>query len=434
MKINTLLPITLLAFFCNLAWAEGTRTLTLPVNETARFVEVIDKIRNHYFEDVNDSVLFEKAIIGMLSGLDPHSAYLNEEANSDLTIRTRGRFGGLGIQVVLHESGLIEVVSPIDDTPAFRAGVQSGDLISQLDDRLVKGMTLDEAVDIMRGPPGSPITLTILRDGRPLIFNIVRDVIKVASVRSEYLGNQIGYVRIASFQQDTGIEVKDHYDDLLDQHGRLEGLVLDLRNNPGGLLPEAIKVSDLFLDEGRIVFTEGRTAQSRTQAVATPGDHTNGLPIAILINGGTASASEIVSGALQDHKRAIVIGTRSFGKGSVQKVLPLENSNGKSSIKITTALYFTPSGRSIQAEGIEPDIEVQLARVENLEERRVSESSLSGHLLNANESETDDDKQTAAESQQELEERDRIDQLLANDFQLKEAVNLLRGIAIFSQN
>ena len=434
MKIKSIsLGLVLLAL-SNFVAAEDTRTLSLPVSETARFVEVIDKIRNHYFEDVNTSVLFEKAIIGMLSGLDPHSAYLNEEANSDLTIRTRGRFGGLGIQVVLHESGLVEVVSPIDDTPAFRAGIQSGDLISKLDDRAVKGMTLNEAVDIMRGDPGTPITLTVLRDSRPMIFDIVRDVIRVSSVRSDYLGNKIAYLRIATFQQDTALELKQQYDELLTEHGSLNGLVLDLRNNPGGLLPEAINVSDLFLDRGlRIVFTDGRTDKSRTEASATSADYTGGLPIVVLINGGTASASEIVSGALQDHKRGIVLGTRSFGKGSVQTVLPLQNSQGRSAVKITTALYYTPSGRSIQAEGIEPDIEVQLARVENLEENRFTESSLSGHLRNTQSGDQQSTPDTQAE-QQLSSERDRIATRLANDFQLKEAVNLLRGIAILNQS
>ena len=429
--IQLVFSLTLLAI-SSLVIADDSRT-SLPIKETARFAEVIDKIRNYYYEDVNVSVLFDDAIAGMLSRLDPHSNYLNEEANNDLTIRTRGRFGGLGIQVVLHETGLVEVVSPIDDTPAFRAGIQSGDLISKLDDKAVKGLTLNEAVDIMRGDPGDPITLTVLRGTQTLTFNIVRDVIRVASVRNDYLGNKIAYLRIATFQQDTALELKEQYDELLAEHGRLNGLVLDLRNNPGGLLPEAINVSDLFLDRGlRIVFTDGRTQQSRTEATAVTDDHTDGLPVVVLINGGTASASEIVSGALQDHQRAVVVGTRSFGKGSVQTVLPMTSTSGRSAVKITTALYFTPSGRSIQAEGIEPDIEVQQARVENLEERRVSESSLSGHLKNANDEDFDSGFDSEAE-QQSTTERDRIAELLSNDFQLKEAVNMLRGAAILNQ-
>ena len=419
-----LLALSLASFADN-----HTQSVSLPVVETSRFVEVIDKIRNNYFEDVNDSVLFENAIIGMLSRLDPHSAYLNEEASDELKVRTQGKFGGLGIQVDMHESGLVRVVSPIDDTPAYRAGLQSGDLITKLDDRAVKGMTLNDAVDIMRGDPGDPITLTVLREGepQPLVFSIVRDIIKVASVKSDYLGNQIAYLRITNFQENTARELISAYDKLTEQRGRLAGIVLDLRNNPGGLLPAAIQVSDMFISEGLLVYTEGRTRQSRTQAVASSRDYTDGVPVVVLINGGTASASEIVAGALQDHNRGVVLGTRSFGKGSVQSVLELNG--GKAAIKITTALYFTPSGRSIQAEGIEPDIEVKLARVEDLEENRVSERSLSGHLENANKAEPDDGEEESLQ----LEERNRISARLANDFQLKEAVNMLRGIAILSE-
>ena len=435
MKIKQLvLSFTLLAF-SSPVFADNSRTPILPRSEVERFAEVMEIIRKNYFEEVNASVLFDKAIVGMLSGLDPHSDYLNEEANNDLAIRTKGRFGGLGIQVVLHESGLVEVISPIDDTPAFRAGIQSGDLISKLDDKAVKGLTLNEAVDIMRGDPGVPITLTVLRGTQTLTFNIVRDFIRVASVRSDYLGNKIAYLRIATFQQDTALELREQYDELLAEHGSLNGLILDLRNNPGGLLSAAVEVSDLFLDKGlRIVFTEGRNGglPSRTEAAAVSDDHTDGLPVVVLINGGSASASEIVSGALQDHQRAVVVGTRSFGKGSVQSVLLLKSSANKAAVKVTTALYFTPSGRSIQAEGIEPDIKVQPARVENFEERRVSESSLSGHLKNAN----DGDFDAGLDSQEELQstsERDRIAELLSNDFQLKEAVNMLRGAAILNQ-
>ena len=433
MKIKLILLASILLASSGFVTANDSRA-SLPIKEVERFAEVIDKIRNYYYEEVNVSVIFDDAITGMLSRLDPHSNYLNEEANNDLTIRTRGRFGGLGIQVVLHESGLVEVVSPIDDTPAFRAGIQSGDLISKLDDKAVKGMSLNEAVDLMRGAPGTSITLTVLRDTQTMVFDIVRDVIRVASVRNDYLGNKIAYLRIATFQQDTALELREQYEELLAEHGSLNGLVLDLRNNPGGLLREAVNVSDLFLDRDlRIVFTDGRTSESRTEFRAETDDYTRGLPVVVLINGGTASASEIVSGALQDHQRAVVVGTRSFGKGSVQTVLSLASSGNRSAIKITTALYFTPSGRSIQAEGIEPDIEVQLARVENLEERRVSESSLSGHLRNANEDDFDSGLDSPQE-QQSTSERDRIAELLSNDFQLKEAVNMLRGAAILNQS
>jgi len=398
----------------------------LPINELRTFSEVFANIKNHYVENVDDKDLLENAIRGMLSGLDPHSAYLDQHDYDDLKVGTSGEFGGLGIEVGM-EDGFVKVISPIDDTPAQRAGIKAGDLVIRLDDTPVKGLTLKEAVDIMRGKPGTSILLTVVREGegKPLKIEIVRDVIKVTSVKDKLLDKHYGYVRITQFQSNTGENLTDALDKLKEQSkDSLHGLVLDLRNNPGGVLSAAVDVADTFLDSGLIVYTEGRTENSQARFSAMPGDALNGLPIVVLINVGSASASEIVAGALQDHKRAIIMGTRSFGKGSVQTVIPLKDGNA---LKLTTARYYTPSGRSIQAEGIEPDVvteEMKLASVDKPEFDPIKEASLAGHLDNN----TEDGKAAEKSADSEAEEKKQRADLAKSDFQLYEALNMLQGL------
>ncbi len=398
--------------------------LALPFDELRTFTEIFGRIKQDYVEPVSDKELLESAIRGMLSGLDPHSTYLDSEEYKDLKVGTTGRFGGLGIQVTM-EDGFIKVISPIDDTPAQRAGVQSGDLIIKLDDQPVKGMTLTGAVKIMRGEVGSEIVLTIIREGKDAPFNVtlIRDIIKVKSVRSRTLEEGFAYLRISSFQSPTGDALKEEIKKLKsDNGGQLKGLVLDLRNNPGGVLSGAVAVSDAFLNSGKIVYTEGRIKNAKMDFNATPGDLINGAPMVVLINAGSASASEIVAGALQDHKRAIIMGSKSFGKGSVQTILPTGNGGA---VKITTARYFTPSGRSIQATGIEPDIKLRRLKLEELEAATftpIKEADLSHHLSNGNGKKSD--KKGASK---ETEDKKGVD---LRDYPLTEALNLLKGIAI----
>ena len=335
--------------------AETYRMLTL-------FGDVVERIRAEYVEPVNDRELIENAINGMLTGLDPHSSYMNAKSFRDMQVQTKGEFGGLGLEVQ-SENGIIKVVSPIDDTPAFRAGVKAGDLITMLDGQTVQGLTLNEAVDKMRGTPGSPIKLTIKREGinTPVEISMNREIIRIQVVKSRLEGD-IGYIRLSSFNEQTDPGLRKAVLDLKAKAGgNLKGFVLDLRNNPGGLLDQAVSVSDDFLDQGEIVSTRARHTEESQRWNAKPGDITGGLPVVILINGGSASASEIVAGALQDHRRAVVLGTRSFGKGSVQTVMPLP---GNGAMRLTTARYYTPSGRSIQGLGIAPDIEVASSRTE----------------------------------------------------------------------
>jgi len=397
----------------------------LPLDDLRKFTEVFDRIKKTYVEEVDDTTLLNNAIKGMLSGLDPHSAYLEPKAFDDLQESTSGQFGGLGIEVG-QEDGYVKVISPIDDTPAQKAGVEAGDLIIKLDDTPVKGMSLDEAVKIMRGKPGEPITLTIAREGEngPIEIKIVRDVIKVTSVKTKLLEPGYGYLRITQFQAQTGEDFDKGLDKLTKENeGELNGLVLDLRNNPGGVLQAAVAVSDSLLDDGLIVYTEGRIKSSQLRFSATPGDKLNGKPVVILINGGSASASEIVSGALQDQKRAIIMGTESFGKGSVQTVMQLNEEYG---LKLTTARYYTPNGRSIQALGIVPDIEVKRAKLTEVQSSTFfKESDLAGHLSNG---EAEDKAKAAAEGKA----KDQPS-LLDRDFQLREAVSLLKGLTIFGK-
>ncbi len=399
----------------------------LPLEELRSFSDVFARIKADYVEPVEDKVLLENAIRGMLTGLDPHSAYLDQEQFKELQVGTSGEFGGLGIEVGM-EDGFVKVIAPIDDTPAQRAGVQAGDLIIRLDETPVKGMTLNEAVKLMRGKPGTDITLTIVREGqeKPLKITLTRDIIKVKSVKQRVLQDGFGYVRISQFQATTADNLAQAIDELK-KAGKLRGLVLDLRNNPGGVLNGAVAVSDAFLDKGLIVYTEGRIADSRLRFNATPDDVIDGAPLVVLVNQGSASASEIVAGALQDHKRAIILGTPTFGKGSVQTIVPLNNGTA---VKLTTARYYTPSGRSIQAEGIVPDIELEDVQVAAIEQpfETIKEADLSRHLENGKSKKTDD---AAGKPQAGKKDGEAGEESLArSDYQLYEALNLLKGLAI----
>lgn len=399
---------------------------TLPLEQLRTFTDVFTRIKNNYVEDVSDEELLEHAIRGMLSGLDPHSSYLNPEQFNELRIGTSGQFGGLGIEVGM-EDGFVKVVAPIDDTPAQKAGMQSGDLIIRLDEKPVKGLTLNEAVKLMRGKPGSPINLTVVREGedKPLNIEIIRAIIKVNSVKNRMLEDGYGYVRISQFQTKTPQDLNKAIKKLKDeQDGDLKGLVLDLRNNPGGVLSAAVGVSDAFLEDGMIVYTDGREQDSKLRYTASKGDLMDGAPVVILVNGGSASASEIVAGAMQDHKRGIIMGTKTFGKGSVQTIQDLPSGGA---VKLTTARYFTPKGRSIQAEGIEPDILTELVKLAKQDSSgqvsQVTESSLTGHLSNPNgESEANN---------LESDDGDVKANLIEDDYQLFEALNLLKGLSIY---
>ncbi len=393
---------------------------SLPLDELRAFTEIYSRIKSDYVEPVEDKKLLQSAIQGMISGLDPHSAYLDAEGFKDIRIGTEGEFGGLGIEVTM-EDGFVKVVSPIEDTPAARAGLKTGDLIIRLDEKTVKGMTLNEAVKYMRGKPGSDIVLTVVREGnsKPLKFTLTRAVIKIQSVKNRMLEEGFGYVRVTQFQGNTAESVKQGLDKLRQQNkGALKGLVLDLRNNPGGVLNAAVAVSDLFLSKGLIVYTDGRIPDSQLKFNATPADALSGAPMVVLVNGGSASASEIVAGALQDHKRAVIMGTKTFGKGSVQTILPMSSG---SALKLTTARYYTPNGRSIQATGIVPDVVTEEAKITKREkdgEDSVKEADLSGHLENKAAPQKRPNKTVKLESGGE-------------DYQLQEALNLLKGIAIF---
>lgn len=407
----------------------------LPLQELRNFTEIFERIRSAYVEEVDDKTLLEYAINGMLTSLDPHSAYLQPEAFNDLQENTSGKFGGLGIEVGM-EDGLIRVVTPIDDTPAKRAGIESGDLIVTLDGDAVMGMTLSDAVERMRGEPGSEITLEIRRKNEKelLTFTLARAEIKVASVRTETLSGGIGYIRITQFQEKTGPELNDAINKWTSADKPLNGLILDLRNNPGGVLDAAVEVADAFIDSGLIVYTEGRAMNSELRFSATAKTAAGNLPVVVLINGGSASASEIVAGALQDHQRAVIVGTRSFGKGSVQSVLPITSDKA---IKLTTARYFTPEGRSIQAQGIEPDIVVEQSEVTPYESRFYKESDLPGHLSNPGKnSEKNGGKNTEkTDSEKESSSGKKTispNELLKQDFQLYEAHTLLRGVTILA--
>ncbi len=407
------------------------------------FGEVFERVRAQYVDEVSDKVLIENAVNGMLTALDPHSGYLNDDNFKDMQVQTRGEFGGLGIEVT-QENGLVKVVTPIDDTPAFRAGVKSGDFITHLDGKPMVGIGLAEAVDMLRGKVGSKLTLTLRREGvaEPIKVPLVRDVIKIQSVRSRIEGD-VGYVRITSFNDHTDTGLEKAFTDIQKELGpKLKGYVVDLRNNPGGLLEQAISVSDAFLDKGEIVSTRGRNEKDTRRDNATPGDRANGLPVVVLINGGTASAAEIVSGALQDHRRAIILGTQSFGKGSVQTVMPIP---GQGAMKLTTARYYTPSGRSIQAKGIEPDIVVEQAKIENDKNNgdMIKESDLKGALANPDGKTTPEAEPTpektvpdAPEKPLTPEEKQKAEQAEQSlkDYQLQRGLDLIRGLALYTED
>jgi carboxyl-terminal processing protease len=384
------------------------------------FGEVFERVRSEYVDDVSDNSLVESAINGMLTSLDPHSNYLNTKNFNDMKVQTRGEFGGLGIEVSM-ENGLVKVVSPIDDTPAARAGLKPGDLITHLDGEPVQGMTLPEAVEKMRGPVSSEIKLTIRREGRdPFNVKLTRATIKIQSVRSHLEGDNIGYIRITTFNEQTDTGLNNAMKNLKQQAGnKLVGVILDLRNNPGGLLDQAVAVSDAFLDKGEIVSTRGRRSEDAQRYNARQGDIAAGLPMVVLINGGSASASEIVAGALQDHHRAILLGTKSFGKGSVQTIIPLP---GHGAMRLTTARYYTPSGRSIQAKGIDPDIVVEAAKIEKTAEKGEAKVATA----------TDLKRDDAGDGGPEQSSVDPSIMGTPADYQLTRAVDMLRGIALFN--
>jgi carboxyl-terminal processing protease len=384
------------------------------------FGEVFESIRDNYVEPVDDKELIHSAINGMLTSLDPHSSFLTADDFDQMQERTKGEFGGLGIEITM-EDGFVKVVSPIDDTPAARAGIISGDLIIGIDGQNVLGMTLTEAVDLMRGKIGSEITVTIKRgEIAPFDVTLKRDVIKMRSVRSDSYGH-VGYIRITNFTEQTTPGLLKAMTDLREEHGKkLIGVVLDLRNNPGGLLSEAISVTDAFLDQGEIVSTRGRNDSSASRYFAREGDISNGMPIVVLINSGSASASEIVAGALKDHERALIMGTRSFGKGSVQSIVPIGR---EAAMRITTARYYTPSGVSIQGTGITPDIIVELAIVENIDDGAFREEDLKGSLENQDASELPSDEELVDDADDDEEG--------IKDYQLARAVDLLNGLKVF---
>lgn len=394
----------------------------LPLRELRLFTQVFEQIRQGYVEEVSDTQLLENAIAGLLTELDPHSVYLNEESYGDLEENSSGEYGGLGLEVSTQE-GVIRVVSPIDGSPAAKAGIQAGDLIVKMNNNPVRGMSLQKAIEKMRGEKGTSIKLTVFREGEDdtIDIDVVRDIIQVSAVRNRLLESAYGYVRVAQFQRNSGRDFVAALQELKqqsDEDSPLKGLVIDLRNNPGGLVPASVEIADALLDSGTIVYTEGRLPSANQSFDATQGDLLEGLPVVVLINGGSASASEIVAGALQDHGRAAVLGTQSFGKGSVQTVVPLGDGRA---VKLTTARYFTPKGRSIQAEGIVPDIIVERAEIRpyNLRQR-LRESDLEGHL------ETLDDEDASAPADGKTQED------LSADNQLYEAVNLLKGFYLLS--
>jgi carboxyl-terminal processing protease len=397
----------------------------LPLRELRTFTQVFEQIRLGYVEEVTDTELLENAIAGLLTELDPHSTYLKPDDYGDLQENTTGEYGGLGIEVA-GDGGLIRVISPIDDTPAAKAGIEAGDLIIEMDDSPIRGLGLQKAIDKLRGEKGTSIKLTVYRksEDAPLTFNIIRDIIQISAVRSRLLEPNYGYVRVAQFQVSSGEDFITKVENLQNSNASpLNGLILDLRNNPGGLVPASITIADALIDSGTLVYTEGRLPSSNRRFEAETGDILNGIPVVVLINGGSASASEIVAGALQDNRRAVILGTQSFGKGSVQTVIPLGDGRA---IKLTTARYFTPSGRSIQAEGIVPDIIIERAEIRPYKTpERVKEADLEGHL------EAENGVSEIPTSETEIIGKP---ELLIDDNQLYEALNLLKGFHLLGES
>jgi carboxyl-terminal processing protease len=421
---KTLLPLLVSQLFMPLSVQAQQETLPLPLDEVRMFTEALDRIRMSYVEEIDDKTLLKNAIRGMLAGLDPHSAYVDSSDFDALQETTTGQFGGLGVEVG-RENGYIKVISPIDDTPADRAGIQAGDLIIRIDGKPLREMLPEEAAQLMRGDPGTEVTITVAREGmEPFDLSIVREVIAIASVRSRVLEPGYGYIRISQFRVNTGNELEEEIEKLYEDNDGLKGMIVDLRNNPGGVLQASVNVVDAFISQGRIVYTEGRLEGKNMSFSANRKTVASDVPLVVLINNGSASASEIVAGALQDHGRAIIMGTRSFGKGSVQTVLPLDEERA---IKLTTSLYFTPKGRSIQAQGIVPDIIVDDAFVTR-RSRNVSqynEADLPGRLDNANNDEKAQNQDEMAEALISAEE------VLVTDYPLNEALNVLKGINAF---
>ncbi len=388
------------------------------------FGQVFDRVRSSYVEEVTDQELIEKAIDGMLSGLDPHSGFMNEEVFQEMQMDTEGKFGGLGIEITMEE-GFVKVIAPIEDTPAYEAGVLAGDYIIQIDETPVFGLTLNEAVELMRGKKGEPIVITISRENtEPFEIEIIRDYIKIRSVKSEVLNN-IGYLRITSFNEQTESGLLDAIKKM-EKENQIIGYILDVRSNPGGLLTQAVKVTDIFLERGEIVSTRGRDKKDIRRYRAKKSDRTNGKPLVVIIDGGSASASEIVAGALQDHKRAIIIGTQSFGKGSVQTIIPFQvsNSDNLTGIRLTTARYYTPSGESIQGKGIVPNIIIEQGEFESFDYKRFSESDLKDSLDKNNEEELEDNEDN---------ELSEFEKRLMLDYQLRRAFDLVRGVSLFNE-
>jgi len=446
--LGAVLSMALLSAGYVLADKSSPSSVSLPITELRTFAEVFGRIQKDYVESVDDKELLSDAIRGMVSSLDPHSAYLDKSAFKELQIDTSGEFGGLGIEVGM-EDGFVKVISPIDDTPAARAGMKPGDLIIRIDNKQVKGLTLGEAVKLMRGKPKTRIVLTVVREGegRPLKVEIIRDIIKIRSVKGYSLEEGYAYIRISQFQSHTADSLEKSLQDIQKKtEGALKGLVLDLRNNPGGVLSAAVEVSDAFLTEGIVVYTQGRSENSRLVFKADQHDILSGAPIVVLVNGGSASASEIVAGALQDHKRAIVVGEKTFGKGSVQTILPM---NDGSALKITTARYYTPLGTSIQAKGIVPDIILPNVKLETVstELERVKEADLKSHLVEeANQqdqalkkSETPENGESVksgkeSESAADSDENTlKIIERLKNDYGVQSAMHILKGLNILKQ-
>lgn len=440
---KTILLGLFLALTVYSANAAETKEDKLPIADLQRFTKLIEYIKEYYVNPVNDETLFENAMRGMLSGLDPHSAYLDTEEFSDLKANTTGKFGGLGVEI-MPEDGFIRIISPIDDTPAQRAGVQAGDLIIRLNETPVKGLSMREAVEMMRGEKGTSIVLTIIRQGenKPLQITVVRDTINVQSVRSKIIDDHFIYVRVSQFQSNSGDDLTRAIQTLKKSQGaKIQGLVLDLRNNPGGILDSAVQIADAFLDRDKlksydnlIVYTKGRLPGNQLKEKAHAGDILNGAPMVVLVNGGSASASEIVAGALQDYHRAIIVGTQTFGKGSVQTVLPLKDNRG---LKLTTALYYTPAGRSIQATGIKPDIVVNNVKIPEPNEKEevnsfaIREGDLQHHLANGNKG----TESTKAQPEDNTEKGKTASNssstpLMHTDYQLHEALNILKGLVL----
>lgn len=415
-------------------WADKSKSEDnngLPLAELRAFAEVFERVGKDYVESVDDKALLENAIDGMLSNLDPHSAYLKADSFKEMEESTKGEFGGVGMEVGM-EDGFVKVVSPIDDTPAYKAGIKAGDLVIRIDDVPVKGLSLQQAVDKLRGKPGTDVQLTVVRktEDKPLIIKLTRAVIKVNSVKQRLLASDYGYVRISQFQVKTGAQMVEGIEKLVKENGGkpLKGLVLDLRNNPGGVLNAAVEVSDALLEKGLIVYTEGRVKDADMRFSAQKGDVLNGSPVIVLINEGSASASEIVAGALQDNNRAVIAGRTSFGKGSVQSIIPLQNG---AAIKLTTARYFTPSGRSIQAHGIVPDVKIEAVKVQPIDTAidRIKEADLNRHLSNPKDGEAKDAKKDKP-ADAAAAEKDKDEALVNKDYELYEAFNLLKAMTV----